>query len=49
VSCVGTITEIVPVIQVDNNVIGDGVPGAICKRLNKAYRDEINRNENYKR
>ena len=40
----GTGAEIVPVIEVDGRMIGDGVPGPATVRLLKAYR-ELTRNE----
>ena len=36
-----TTKEIVPVVRVDNHVIGEGVPGPITKRLMVAFREKI--------
>ncbi len=33
----GTVTEIVPVVQVDNWLVGDGRPGPITRSLQRAY------------
>ena len=35
----GTGAEIVPVVEVDQRVIGEGVPGPVTRRLMAAYRD----------
>jgi len=34
----GTVSEITPVVKVDNTVIGDGTPGPVTTRLARAYR-----------
>jgi D-alanine transaminase len=40
---VGTTTEVVPIIQVDDTPIADGRPGPLAGRLWGAYRDEVER------
>jgi len=35
----GTAAELVPVIEVDGRIIGDGKPGAMTKRLLKRFRE----------
>lgn len=35
----GTTTEVMPVVQVDGRTIGDGRPGPITRRLQRAYRE----------
>ncbi len=34
----GTVTEVLPVVRVDDKVIGNGKPGSICKKLQKLLR-----------
>jgi branched-chain amino acid aminotransferase len=36
---VGTGAQIAPIAKIDNYIVGDGQPGAICKKLQKAYND----------
>ncbi len=38
----GTITEITPVIRVDQQVIGDGTPGPVTRRLQQAFTNFVN-------
>ena len=40
---VGTTTEVVPIIQVDETPIRSGRPGPMAGRLWDAYRDEVER------
>jgi D-alanine transaminase len=40
---VGTTSEVVPVVQLDDELIGDGRPGPIARRLGQAYRQEVER------
>ena len=35
----GTGAEVVPVVEVDQRVIGEGVPGPVTRKLMAAYRD----------
>ncbi|HEX7588082.1 MAG TPA: aminotransferase class IV, partial [Anaerolineae bacterium] len=37
----GTTTEVLPVVQVDDWVVGDGKPGPITRKLQKAFREII--------
>jgi len=37
----GTITEVTPVIQVGERMVGDGKPGAVTLRLQAAFRDYV--------
>lgn len=37
----GSTTEIMPVVKVDNWIVGDGKPGTTTKKLQKAYRERI--------
>jgi len=37
----GTAAEIVPVISIDKNVIKDGKPGKITRKINEIYRKRI--------
>lgn len=37
----GTAAEIVPVVQVDDQLIGDGAPGAITKRLTELFHRKV--------
>jgi D-alanine transaminase len=37
----GTTIEVLPVVQVDGHVIGNGKPGAITQRLQAAFRDAV--------
>ncbi len=39
----GTTIEVMPVVQVDDQVIGDGKPGAVTRRLQEAFRTAIER------
>lgn len=39
---VGTSTEIMPIATIDGRAIGDGTPGPITRRLQEAYRAELN-------
>lgn len=39
----GTTGEITPIIQIDNNTIADGKAGTITKKLQKYYKDYINK------
>jgi D-alanine transaminase len=39
----GTTSEVLPVIQVDDQVIGGGQPGPITRRLQQAYREAVAR------
>jgi D-alanine transaminase len=39
----GTTIEIMPVVRVDDRVIGDGAPGPITRRLQAAFRDALDR------
>jgi D-alanine transaminase len=38
----GTTIEILPIIQIDAQTIGDGIPGTVTARLRQAYRDSVN-------
>jgi branched-chain amino acid aminotransferase len=35
----GTAAEVIPVVEVDGRVIGDGKPGKITKKLEKKFRE----------
>jgi D-alanine transaminase len=37
----GTTTEVLPVVRVDQQVIGDGEPGPVTRRLQEAYDDAV--------
>jgi len=37
----GTTTEVMPIVQIDGRNVGDGLPGAVGIRLQKAYRKQI--------
>lgn len=37
----GTTTEVMPVVKVDDRTIGNGRPGPVATRLQKAYRDAV--------
>lgn len=37
----GTTTEVMPVVQLDNRPIGDGRPGPVTRRLQHAFRERI--------
>jgi len=37
----GSTTEIMPIVQVDNWIVKDGKPGVITKKLQQAYREKI--------
>jgi len=37
----GSAAEVVPVIKVDGNVIGDGTPGPITARLTSLFRQAV--------
>lgn len=39
----GTTTEVMPVVQVDEHIIGEGRPGPITRHLQRAFRDTIRR------
>jgi D-alanine transaminase len=39
----GTTIEVLPVVRVDNQTIGDGRPGPMARRLGMAFRDELER------
>jgi branched-subunit amino acid aminotransferase/4-amino-4-deoxychorismate lyase len=34
---VGTISEIIPVIQIEDRLVGDGKPGPITRRLQQGF------------
>lgn len=38
-----TTLEILPVIKIDKNVIGKGIPGSVTKDLHRSYREEVER------
>jgi branched-subunit amino acid aminotransferase/4-amino-4-deoxychorismate lyase len=38
---VGTTIEVLPVVRIDDETIGDGHPGPIARRLLTAYREEL--------
>jgi branched-chain amino acid aminotransferase len=40
---VGSVREVVPVISVDGRVVGDGAPGPITLRIQRGYRDTMER------
>ncbi len=37
----GTTIELLPVIRIDDQAVGDGRPGPIARRLGKALQDQI--------
>jgi D-alanine transaminase len=37
----GTTTEVLPIIRIDSLKVGNGMPGALALRLQKAYRKQI--------
>jgi D-alanine transaminase len=37
----GTTTEVLGVVRVDDEAIGDGSPGPVTRRLYEAYRSEV--------
>jgi D-alanine transaminase len=37
----GTTSEVLPVVRVDSQPIGDGKPGSVTRRLQEAYRAEV--------
>lgn len=37
----GTTSEIVPVVRVNDRVVGDGKPGPITSKLQRAFRDLV--------
>jgi len=37
----GTTTEVVPIIALDGNPVGDGKPGTVAARIEELYRAEI--------
>lgn len=37
----GTTTEVMPIVRIDNQKVGNGIPGSIALRLQKAYRKQI--------
>lgn len=39
----GTTSEIMPVVQVDGNLVGDGKPGPVTRRLQEAYARAVQR------
>ncbi|MGC9399026.1 MAG: D-amino-acid transaminase [Anaerolineae bacterium] len=39
----GTTTEIMPVVQVNERPVGDGCPGPVTRQLQRAYRDIVRR------
>lgn len=39
----GSVKEVVPVIGVDRSVIGPGEPGPVTRRIQQAYRDDVER------
>ncbi|HUT71256.1 MAG TPA: aminotransferase class IV [Desulfatiglandales bacterium] len=38
---IGTITEITPIVTIDNEKVGSGRPGTITRRLHKAFREFV--------
>ena len=38
-----TTLEILPVIKIDKNVIGKGIPGSVTKDLHRSYKEEVER------
>lgn len=42
----GTTTEVMPVIKVDDQIIGDGKPGPVTRRLQKAIREMVLKDQN---
>jgi branched-subunit amino acid aminotransferase/4-amino-4-deoxychorismate lyase len=40
---VGTASEVLPVVRIDDRTIGDGRPGPVACRLGDAYRQEVER------
>lgn len=39
----GTTTEITPVVKIDDNIIGDGSPGSVTKKIQKLFYDFVKR------
>nr|WP_325048663.1 D-amino-acid transaminase [Peribacillus glennii] len=37
----GTTIEVLPVIQIDGQAVGDGIPGVVTRKLQKLFRDEV--------
>jgi branched-chain amino acid aminotransferase len=37
----GSGAEVIPVVEIDGRVIGDGTPGSVTKKLNATYRDFV--------
>ncbi|MBN1261636.1 MAG: aminotransferase class IV [Anaerolineae bacterium] len=37
----GTTTEVMPVVQVDDLIIGDGAPGPLTRKLQRAFRETV--------
>ena len=37
----GTTTEVLPVVRVDGELIADGKPGAVTRRLQEAYQEVV--------
>lgn len=41
VFCTGTAAEVVPMVEIDDRTVGDGVPGPVTKRLIDLYRQAV--------
>jgi branched-chain amino acid aminotransferase len=41
VFCTGTAAEVVPMVEIDDRAVGDGVPGPVTKRLIALYRQAV--------
>lgn len=39
----GTTIEVLPIVTIDDAMVGDGTPGAVTRRLQSAYRAEVER------
>jgi D-alanine transaminase len=39
----GTTIEVVPVVRIDESTIGQGKPGPVCRRLQRAFREAVER------
>jgi len=37
----GSVKEVVPIVKVDEGLVGDGRPGAVTRRLQEAYRRHV--------
>ena len=37
----GTTSEVMPIVQVDGQLIGDGQPGPVTRKLQEAYRQAV--------